>query len=106
MYVCLLFLYLKQAERMMTAPWQDPESPDERGYLERLFFARESRRQTRQYLQEGQIDEEQRPGLPKVSRECLVAEIKCYGSYILPVFLIFVVLVLAVSLTLFFHYRQ
>ncbi|WVQ74725.1 hypothetical protein IAR50_004329 [Cryptococcus sp. DSM 104548] len=41
-----------------------------------------------------------RPGLPKVSRECLISEIKCYGSYMLPPFLIFGVL--AIGLCLFF----
>jgi len=31
------------------------------------------------------------PGLPKISRECLVAEIQCYGKYILPCLLVFAV---------------
>lgn len=46
------------------------------------------------------------PGLPKVSRECLVAEIKCYGKYILPTVLVFVVLVLVIALSLFYHYNN
>ncbi|GFZ42505.1 hypothetical protein JCM24511_00221 [Saitozyma sp. JCM 24511] len=40
----------------------------------------------------------ERQGLPKLSRECLWAEIKCYGSYILPVLLVFGVLVIGLSL--------
>jgi hypothetical protein len=28
-------------------------------------------------------------GIPKLSRECLVSEIQCYGKYILAVFLVF-----------------
>lgn len=48
----------------------------------------------------------QRPGLPKLSRECLMAEIKCYGSYIVPVLLVFVVLVLTIALTVYNHYKQ
>ncbi|KAK4700964.1 hypothetical protein P7C70_g5276, partial [Phenoliferia sp. Uapishka_3] len=40
-------------------------------------------------------------GLPKLSRECLVAEIKCYGSYMLPPILFFVVFVLGLSLWLY-----
>ena len=88
-----------------SAPWQDPETPDERSYLERLFFARESSRHANYDANTLEHGQEQRPGLPKVSRECLVAEIKCYGSYILPTLLVFVVLVLAISLTIFFHYK-
>ncbi|RSH94740.1 hypothetical protein EHS25_004545 [Saitozyma podzolica] len=40
----------------------------------------------------------ERQGLPKLSGECLWAEIKCYGSYILPVLLVFGVLVIGLSL--------
>ncbi|WRT65753.1 uncharacterized protein IL334_002701 [Kwoniella shivajii] len=43
---------------------------------------------------------ERKPGLPKLSRECLVSEIKCYGSYMLPPLLIFGVLVIGVSLAI------
>ncbi|WVF65839.1 hypothetical protein IAT40_000576 [Kwoniella sp. CBS 6097] len=41
---------------------------------------------------------ERKPGLPKLSRECLWSEIKCYGSYMLPPLLIFGVLVVGASL--------
>ncbi|ODN76490.1 hypothetical protein L202_05156 [Cryptococcus amylolentus CBS 6039] len=64
----------------------------------------------RSLASEGEEDDEEvvgeglrtgkRPGLPKVSRECLISEIKCYGSYMLPPFLIFGVL--AIGLCLFF----
>lgn len=46
------------------------------------------------------------PGLPKVSRECLVAEIKCYGKHILPVLGVFVVLVLVVTLGVYYHVKD
>lgn len=84
-----------------------PDDPDERSYLQRLFFWRNTHDDVSStpYPDE-EHGVEHRPGLPKVSRECLIAEIKCYGSYILPVFLVFVVLVLAVSLSIFFHYRR
>ncbi|WVR03761.1 hypothetical protein IAU60_000756 [Kwoniella sp. DSM 27419] len=42
--------------------------------------------------------EERKPGLPKLSRECLWSEIKCYGSYMLPPLLVFGVLVIGASL--------
>lgn len=57
------------------------------------------------YDTESQVPEG-RPGLPKVSRECLIAEIKCYGKYILPTLLVFVVLVLVIALGLFNHYKD
>ncbi|GAA95503.1 uncharacterized protein L969DRAFT_85176 [Mixia osmundae IAM 14324] len=41
---------------------------------------------------------ERLPGLPKVTRECLAAEIKCYGRYIVPVLLIFGVLAIGLLL--------
>ncbi|KAL7424693.1 hypothetical protein Q5752_000377 [Cryptotrichosporon argae] len=44
-------------------------------------------------VQRAPYETKRRPGLPKLSRECLWAEIKCYGSYILPVVLVFGVLV-------------
>lgn len=44
------------------------------------------------------LPEQKREGLPKLSRECLWSEIKCYGSYILPVLLVFGVLVIGASL--------
>ncbi|KAK8861630.1 hypothetical protein IAR55_002453 [Kwoniella newhampshirensis] len=39
-----------------------------------------------------------REGVPKLTRECLWSEIKCYGSYMLPPLLVFGVLVIAASL--------
>lgn len=54
----------------------------------------------------GDHDVERQPGLPKVTRECLVAEVKCYGSYILPVLLVFVVLVLVIALTAYSYSRR
>jgi len=53
-----------------------------------------------------QDDLERQPGLPKVTRECLIAEIKCYGSYILPTLFVFVVLVLVIALTLYNSHKQ
>ncbi|KAI9632691.1 uncharacterized protein MKK02DRAFT_41000 [Dioszegia hungarica] len=47
----------------------------------------------------GEGEVRRKEGVPKLSRECLWSEIKCYGSYILPVFLVFGVLVIGVSLT-------
>ncbi|WVQ93473.1 hypothetical protein IAU59_000547 [Kwoniella sp. CBS 9459] len=41
---------------------------------------------------------ERKPGLPKLSRQCLWSEIKCYGSYMLPPLLVFGVLVVGASL--------
>ena len=32
---------------------------------------------------------DRKPGVPKLSRECCIAEIRCYGRYIIPVVLIF-----------------
>lgn len=54
----------------------------------------------------GTLQHESRPGLPKVSRECLVSEIRCYGSYIMPVLLVFGVLVLVVSLSLYWRSQR
>jgi len=42
-----------------------------------------------------------REGIPKLSRECLWSEIKCYGSYILPVILLFGVLAIGISLGIY-----
>ncbi|WWD16453.1 hypothetical protein CI109_100879 [Kwoniella shandongensis] len=39
-----------------------------------------------------------REGIPKLTRECLWSEIKCYGSYMLPPLLVFGVLVIGASL--------
>ncbi|WVW80212.1 hypothetical protein I302_102189 [Kwoniella bestiolae CBS 10118] len=41
------------------------------------------------------------PGLPKLSRECLISEIKCYGSYMLPPLLIFGVLAIGLCLLIY-----
>lgn len=40
-------------------------------------------------------------GLPKLSRECLISEIKCYGKHMLPPILFFVVFVLGFGLWLY-----
>ncbi|WWC96903.1 hypothetical protein V866_003778 [Kwoniella sp. B9012] len=44
---------------------------------------------------------QRKPGLPKLSRECLISEIKCYGSYMLPPLLIFGVLAIGISLLIY-----
>ncbi|WVQ64966.1 uncharacterized protein L199_003136 [Kwoniella botswanensis] len=44
---------------------------------------------------------QKKPGLPKLSRECLISEIKCYGSYMLPPLLIFGVLAIGISLLIY-----
>ncbi|KAM0793022.1 hypothetical protein ACM66B_000513 [Microbotryomycetes sp. NB124-2] len=36
--------------------------------------------------------------LPKVTRQCLVAEIKCYGKYMLPPILVFVILAISIAM--------
>ncbi|KAK4054725.1 hypothetical protein OIV83_000649 [Microbotryomycetes sp. JL201] len=40
-------------------------------------------------------------GLPKVTRQCLVAEIKCYGKYMLPPIIVFVVIALSVAMLVY-----
>ncbi|KAK4686077.1 hypothetical protein P7C73_g4054, partial [Tremellales sp. Uapishka_1] len=52
----------------------------------------------RSWISTSPNDRGHREGVPKLSRECLWSEIKCYGSYILPVFLIFGVLVVGACL--------
>ncbi|WWC68576.1 uncharacterized protein I206_102506 [Kwoniella pini CBS 10737] len=47
------------------------------------------------------IEGGKKPGLPKLSRECLISEIKCYGSYMLPPLLIFGVLAIGISLGIY-----
>ncbi|WWC60370.1 uncharacterized protein I303_102941 [Kwoniella dejecticola CBS 10117] len=42
-----------------------------------------------------------KPGVPKLSRECLISEIKCYGSYMLPPLLVFGVLAIGISLGIY-----
>ncbi|WWC87963.1 uncharacterized protein L201_002865 [Kwoniella dendrophila CBS 6074] len=44
---------------------------------------------------------DRKPGLPKLSRQCLISEIKCYGSYMLPPLLIFGVLAIGIALLIY-----
>lgn len=44
-------------------------------------------------------------GLPKLSRECLISEIKCYGKHMLPPIIFFVVFVLGFGLWLYHKQR-
>lgn len=94
------------------APWREPGTPlDQREYpfFTRLFGTKSSTSGDRGYTyiqdEENGYGERQ-PGLPKVSRDCLIAEIKCYGKYILPTLLVFVVLVLVVALGVFYHFKD
>ncbi|KAG7527455.1 hypothetical protein FFLO_06912 [Filobasidium floriforme] len=54
----------------------------------------------------GHHDGEGRPGLPKLSRECLWSEFKCYGSYIFPVLLVFGVLAVGIALIVYYTVRR
>ncbi|SCZ90919.1 BZ3500_MvSof-1268-A1-R1_Chr1-3g02382 [Microbotryum saponariae] len=47
-----------------------------------------------------------REGLPKVTRQCLIAEIKCYGKYMLPPIIVFLGLVMSLALVLYAHARS
>ncbi|SCV68803.1 BQ2448_924 [Microbotryum intermedium] len=47
-----------------------------------------------------------REGLPKVTRQCLIAEIKCYGKYMLPPIIVFLGLAMSLALVLYAHARS
>lgn len=85
---------------------------DQREYpfFTRLFGSKSSSSNNEQgysYIQDEEHgNSDRQPGLPKVSRDCLIAEIKCYGKYILPILLVFGVLVLIVALGLFYHFKD
>lgn len=51
----------------------------------------------------GDMDQDQKPGVPKLTRECLISEIQCYGKYICAVLLVFVLLALSISLGIYWH---
>lgn len=102
---------LCKAKASFAAPWRESGTPmDQREYpfFSRLFGSKSSndREGYRDLYDEDGGQSDRLPGLPKVSRECLVAEIKCYGKYILPTVLVFVVLVLVIALSLFYHYNH
>ncbi|KAK9899665.1 hypothetical protein P389DRAFT_164702 [Cystobasidium minutum MCA 4210] len=92
-------------------PWRESGTPtDQQQYpfFSRLFGTKSSndRHEYSNIYDEEAGHPDRLPGLPKLSRECLIAEIKCYGKYILPTVLVFVVLVLIIALSLFYHYKD
>lgn len=54
-------------------------------------------------LEEGEL---QRPGVPKLTRECFIAEFKCYGYYVFWTVLVFVVIALAIALGIYWRNKH
>ncbi|CAD6583354.1 MAG: hypothetical protein CYPHOPRED_002350 [Cyphobasidiales sp. Tagirdzhanova-0007] len=88
------------------SPWENARSPFAEDASDRSFFSRLLAKKQYSPRQDLETQLEMHPGLPKVSRECIVAEVKCYGKYIVPTLLVFVGLVLLVALSIFYAVKK
>ena len=89
-----------------SGPWENARSPFAEDASDRSFFSRLLAKKQYSPRQDLETQLEMHPGLPKVSRECIVAEVKCYGKYIVPTLLVFVGLVLLVALSIFYAVKK